>query len=145
VWPTADRRGDLLWRHDSGGTRPFPFVRTLRPSLAAWSSCPHRARAVSDVRGAEDGERITTIRTRLLAAYHDGRIELFYPRVFSYQLQSPLCVRGLGDWLYDEFTLSPDGRIIHEIEWAGFPDDEGSRWIIEATDIEFQWIPNDPA
>jgi hypothetical protein len=47
----------------------------------------------------------------------------------------------LGDWLYDEFTLSPDGHIIHEIEWAGFPHDEGSRWIIEASDIEVQWIP----
>ena len=89
----------------------------------------------------EDGERITTIRTRLLAGYHDGYIELFYPRVFKYQIQSPSCVRGLGDWLYDEFTLSPDGHVIHEIEWAGLPDCEGSRWIIEASDIEFQWVP----
>src|SRR5688572_4321394 len=111
--------------------------------------CPHdgwlESFTVSEVRGAEDGERITTIRTRLLAAYHHGHIELFYPHVFSYQLQSPSCVRGLGDWLYDEFTLSPEGHIIHEIEWAGFGDDQGSRWIIEASDIEFQWIPNNPA
>ncbi len=63
--------------------------------------CPHdgwlESFTVSEVPGAEDGESITTIRTRLLAAYHDGHIELFYPRVFSYQIQSPSCVRGLGD------------------------------------------------
>jgi hypothetical protein len=106
--------------------------------------CPHdgwlESLAVSEVRGAGDGESITTIRTRLLGAYHDGHIELFYPRVFSYDLQSPSCIRDLGEWLYDEFTLSPDGHIIHEIEWAGLPRDESSRWIIEASDVEFQWI-----
>ena len=108
--------------------------------------CPHdgwlESVSISEPAAGDRGEeRITAIRVRLLGAYHDGHIELFYPRVFSYQLQSPSCVRGLGDWLYDEFTLSPDGRIIHEIEWAGFSDDEASRWIIEASDIEFQWIP----
>lgn len=95
---------------------------------------------VAEIPGT-DAERITTIRTRLLSAYHDGFIELFYPRVFSYTLESPSCVRGLGDWRYDEFTLSPNGHVIHEIEWAGFPHDKGSRWIIEASDVEFQWIP----
>ena len=85
--------------------------------------------------------RITSLRVRLLAAHHDGFIELFYPRVFNYSLTSPTCERGLGDWLYDEFRLSPTGKIIHEIEWAGFPHDEDSRWIIEASDIEYKWIP----
>ncbi len=107
--------------------------------------CPHdswlESFTVSEVRGSDEAKRITTIRTRLLGAYHDGHIELFYPRVFRYQLHSPSCVRGLGDWRYDEFTLSPDGHVIHEIEWAGFPYEEGSRWIIEASDIEYQWMP----
>lgn len=76
-------------------------------------------------------KRATAIRTRLLAAYHDGYIEFFYPRVFAYTLESPSCVRGLGDWLYDEFRLSPGGNVIHEIEWAGAPGDNGSRWVIE--------------
>jgi hypothetical protein len=87
-------------------------------------------------------ERITAMRVRLMGAYHDGFIELFYPRVFRYSFQIPVCVRGMGDWRYDEFRLSPNGHVIHEIEWAGFPHTEGSRWIIEASDIEYQWIPN---
>jgi hypothetical protein len=107
--------------------------------------CPHDGWlenvAISEIVGGNDAERITTIRIRLLGAYHDGFIELFYPRVVSYRLESPSSVRGLGDWLYDEFTLSAEGNIIHEIEWRGFPKDEGSRWIIEASDIEFRWIP----
>jgi hypothetical protein len=76
-----------------------------------------------------------------LGAYHDGFIELFYPRVLRYSLCSPSSVRGLGDWRYDEFRVAPDGHLIHEIEWAGFSRGEGSRWIIEASDLEFQWLP----
>jgi hypothetical protein len=85
--------------------------------------------------------RITTIRVRLSGRYGDGYIELFYPRVFGYELHSYSCTRGLGDWRYDEFTLSSSGRLVHEIEWAGFPDVEGSRWVIKASDVEFLWIP----
>jgi hypothetical protein len=108
--------------------------------------CPHdgwlESVTISEpAKGERSEERITEIRVRLLGPYHDGHIELCYPRAFNYQLQSPSCIRGLGDWLCDEFTLSPDGHIIHEIEWSGFPDGEGSRWIIEASDIEFKWIP----
>ena len=91
--------------------------------------------------GERSEQRVTAIRVRLFGAYHDGFIELFYPRVFSYSFQSPVCARGLGDWRYDEFRLSPAGHVIHEIEWAGFPHDEDSRWIIEVSDIEYQWIP----
>jgi hypothetical protein len=85
--------------------------------------------------------RMTTFRTRLVAAYHDGYIEFFYPQVFMYTLESPLCSGGLGDWLYDEFRLSPNGHVIHEIEWAGVLSGKGSRWVIEASDVRFQWIP----
>jgi hypothetical protein len=81
-------------------------------------------------------KRTTALKVRLLAAYHDGFIELFYPRVFSYSLLCSDCERGLGDWCYDEFRLSPAGHIIHEIEWT-----HGHRWLIEASDIEYQWIP----
>jgi hypothetical protein len=102
--------------------------------------CPHdgwlESITISEPAAGERSEkRITAIRVRLLGAHHDGHIELFYPHVFSYQLHSPSCGCGLGDWRYDEFTLSKDGRIFHEIEWA-----EGARWIIEASDIEFQWL-----
>jgi hypothetical protein len=88
-----------------------------------------------------DKTRGTTIRIRLMAAYHDGFVEFSYPNVFKYLLESPSCTSGLGDWRYDEFRLSPSGHVIHEIEWAGGPHEEGSRWIIEASDVQFQWIP----
>jgi hypothetical protein len=77
----------------------------------------------------------------LLGAYHDGFIELTYPRVFRYSLVACSSGRGLGDWLYDEFRVASGGHLVHEIEWAGFSDQEGSRWIIEASDVEFQWLP----
>lgn len=83
----------------------------------------------------------TTIQTRLLAAYHDGYIEFSYPRVFTYLFESASCAGGLGDWLYDEFRLSPGGHVVHEIEWAGSAASKVSRWIIEASDVEFRWIP----
>jgi hypothetical protein len=88
-----------------------------------------------------DKKRLTTIQTRLLAAYHDGYIELFYPHVFMYMFESPFCTNGLGDWLCDEFRLSSNGHVIHEIEWAGARSNKISRWIIEASDVQFHWIP----
>lgn len=108
--------------------------------------CPHDAWlegiTISEpATGERSEERCTAIRVRLLGAYHDGFIELFYPRVLRYSLSASSSLRGIGDWRYDEFRVAPDGRLIHEIEWAGFPREEGSRWIIEASDVEFQWIP----
>ena len=86
--------------------------------------------------------RSLSIRIRLFAAYHDGYIEFYYPSVFAYTLESQLCTNGLGDWLYDEFRLSSGGHLIHEIEWSGFPNGKDTRWIIEASDVEFRWIPD---
>ena len=106
--------------------------------------CPHDAWLESvlisePATGGRNEQRVTTIRARLLSAYHDGFIEFSYPHVFRYSLDSPSSPRGLGDWRYDEFRVSPAGRLIHEIEWSGFPGGEGSRWIIEASDVEFCW------
>jgi hypothetical protein len=86
-------------------------------------------------------KRVTSIRTRLWAAYHDGYIEFFYPNVFNYLIESPFCDSGVGDWLYDEFRLSDSGHVIHEIEWSARPNSKGSRWIIESSDVQFMWIP----
>ena len=106
--------------------------------------CPHdgwlETLVVSETADVER-KRKTSIVIRLLGAYHDGFIEFSYPDVFAYILGSPSCARGLGDWLYDEFRLSPNGHVIHEIEWAGVTNAEGSRWIIEASDVIFRWIP----
>ena len=108
--------------------------------------CPHDAwlenLAISEpAAGDRNEKRVTEIRTRLLGAYHDGVIDLHYLGVISYSLSSSSVGRGLGDWRYDEFRLHPNGHLIHEIEWAGFPGEAGSRWLIEATDVDFEWRP----
>ncbi len=106
--------------------------------------CPHdgwlESLSISET-SADKRKRVTTINIRLLAAYHDEYVEFFYPRVFKYTLLGSSSSGGIGDWLYDEFRLSPEGHVIHEIEWSGFPKGEDSRWIIEATDVEFRWVP----
>ena len=106
--------------------------------------CPHdgwlESLDIAEV-AAADKQRIMTIRVRLLAAYHNGYIEFFYQRVFSYLLESPSCASGLGDWRYDEFRLSPSGNVIHEIEWGSAPGSKGSRWFIESSEVEFRWSP----
>jgi hypothetical protein len=99
--------------------------------------CPHDGwlenLVISETAGT-DKKRTTAILIRLLASYHDGSLEFSYPAVYGYTFESRSCTRGLGDWRYDEFRLSPDGHLIHEIESAGFPKGEGARWIIEASD-----------
>jgi hypothetical protein len=108
--------------------------------------CPHDAWlegiTISEpAAGKRSEKRSCLIRMRLQGAYQDGFIELYYPSVLRYSLVTCSSARGIGDWLYDEFRVS-GGHLIHEIEWAGSPGEEGSRWIIEAADVEFQWLPN---
>lgn len=107
--------------------------------------CPHdawlEALEVCEPSSGERHEiRVLAMKARLLGAYHDGAIELHYPRVFNYTLTTTSGERGHGDWRYDEFRLSERGTLIHEIEWRGFPGGGGRRWLIEASDLEFQWV-----
>jgi hypothetical protein len=83
--------------------------------------------------------RTLSLRLRLLGAYHDGFIELLYPRLFAYRLNVEDGEMGHRDWRYDEFRVSDRGRVIHEIEWCG-PRRTG-RWLIEASDVQLQWVP----
>jgi len=108
--------------------------------------CPHDAWledvVISEPAVGDRSElRTTEIRVRLLGAYHDGFIELRYSGVIRYSVSSGSVVRGIGDWLYDEFRLHANGHLVHEIEWAGFSGEDGSRWFIEALDVEFKWSP----
>jgi hypothetical protein len=105
--------------------------------------CPHDAwLEFVEVREHASGERSKirnlSLSVRLLGAYRDGYIELHYPRVYSYALR---CDGGRGhcDWRYDELPLSPQGNLVHEIEWRGF--DDAGLWLIEASDLEFRWAP----
>jgi hypothetical protein len=109
--------------------------------------CPHDSWLESlellEHYGAESKEpRHLKLIVRLLGAYHDGHICLFYDDVKSYSFgfsgaaSRNALNRGNGDWLYDEFRLSQNGFLLHEIEW------ENSRWLIEATDVSLEWRPH---
>ena len=108
--------------------------------------CPHDAwleevRVEEPSTGERHEVRTVAIRVRLLGAYHNGHIELFYPRVFSYRLDSHDVEQGHRDWLYDEFRVDDAGRLIHEVEWEGARDT--GRWLIAASDIQFTWVPHE--
>ena len=89
--------------------------------------------------GGRHEQRTSTLTIRLLGAYHDGYIEFSYPDVHDYDLRGAHVGQGHGDWRYDEFRLSDSGRVIHEIEWASFG--QNNHWLIEASDIFHRWIP----
>jgi hypothetical protein len=90
--------------------------------------------------GARRANRICSIRILLLGAYHDCLLELTYPAVHSYLIENMGSPEGVGDWRYDEFRVTDDGRLIHEIEWAT-PGGHGARWVIEAADVQFNILP----
>lgn len=102
--------------------------------------CPHDAWLqefrISEGATASGQKRGNSAGLKLLGAYHDGLLLLHYPRLMSFNIQASALNGGLGDWRYDEFRLSTNGNLLHEIEWAS-----GARWLIEADDIEFQWQP----
>ncbi|HEX6623439.1 MAG TPA: hypothetical protein VF064_06980 [Pyrinomonadaceae bacterium] len=91
--------------------------------------------------GERQQYRTVEIAVRLLAAYHDGQIELVYTNVYSYSLDLPAVAlpadnRGHRDWLYDEIGLSEQGNVLHEIEWS-----RAGGWLIECEDISYRWKP----
>jgi hypothetical protein len=95
-----------------------------------------RVEFAEHARGERGEERSLSLKVRLLGAYHDGYIELEYPRVLSYAIESVDTERGHGDWRYDEFRVSDRGVLIHEVEFSS----GGSGWVIEASDVVFRWI-----
>jgi hypothetical protein len=106
--------------------------------------CPHdawleTATFSESSTGSRNEVRTSTLTVRLLGAYHDGHIEFVYPEVRAYELNMSHLAQGHGDWRYDEFRVTPAGRVIHEIEWAVFG--YAGRWLIEAADVSHRWIP----
>ena len=108
-------------------------------------ACPHDAWVESltvsePCSGNRQEYRSLEISLRLLAAYHDGHIQITYKDVRSYSLNTPVNFQatligiGHGDWLTDEIRLSESGLVIHEIEFS-----RGSRWLIECGDIVYEW------
>jgi hypothetical protein len=110
--------------------------------------CPHDAWLESaTLRELSSGERCeartTELSLLLLGAYHDLKLWIVYKGVVSLNVDGPNLVNGHGDWRYDEFRVSEDGRLVHEIEWASHKDH--ARWIITAEDIEYDVVPVAPA
>lgn len=143
-----ERYRDYLQQHRAS----FP-PGALSLATAPWyfdfddHRCPHDAwlQKVSlsePASGERQEKRTNTLSIRLLGAYHDGEIEFLYPRVFRYDLAMTDVVHGHHDWRYDEFRLSEGGHLVHEIEWSG-PKATG-RWLIQANDVEYRWIPRAP-
>jgi hypothetical protein len=85
--------------------------------------------------------RTTLIVLRLLGAYHDGHIVFRYSGVQSYSVVAQSCAQGLGDWLSDEFTVSPSGTVTHRIKWSGRGPRRETLWAIECREVSYEWIP----
>jgi hypothetical protein len=106
--------------------------------------CPHDAwleyaRVDERSTGENHEVRSVAITISLLGAYHDGTIEIHYPKVFEYRFNSFALDGGHHDWRYDEFRLNERGQVIHEIEWNGCRN--SSSWLIVASDVLFKWRP----
>lgn len=104
------------------------------------SGCPHDAWLESVViaepsEGEHHEIRNNTIKIELLAAYHDGIIIFEYTGLIAYKFACSKTADGHGDWLYDQFRISDDGKLLHEIEW------EYGNWEIEAADVLYSWKP----
>jgi hypothetical protein len=97
--------------------------------------------AISEADGDARGGCVS-IRIRLLNGWGDGHIELSYSRVHAYRLDLHHGERGHRDWRYDEFRLTGDGHLLHEIEW--WSSEETGTWLIEADDVEHRFTPLDP-
>jgi hypothetical protein len=87
--------------------------------------------------GERNEIRSLEIFVRLLAAYHDGFIELTYKNVRGYSLGKPVdsSLPNHRDWLNDEIRLSENGLVLHEIIW------ESGEWLIECEDVIYEWKP----
>ena len=77
------------------------------------------------------------IRIQLVNAWGDGVITLDYLAVHAYRLSAFDISGSHDDWRYDEFRLSENGFMLHEIEWRSFPG--YAVWEIEAEDIQYRW------
>ena len=107
-------------------------------------NCPHDAwfeQAV--IREPSTGERQeirhTELELTLLGAYQDVRIWITYKGVTGLNIGAAGLNEGHGDWRYDEFRLTDEGLLIHEIEWARYKTQ--STWIVTAKDIEYRSGP----
>jgi hypothetical protein len=104
---------------------------------------PHDARLISLT--IDDSASLDlvppSITVRLKSAQEDGVIEFHYSEVFHYAFTYQGDFYGHQDWRYDEFRITDKNHLIHEIEWCGAI--KTGKWLIEASDVCYTWIPKD--
>ncbi len=119
------------------------------PALFEWATsdwyynfndprCPHDAWLESftfkeHASGERDEIRKLGLEIKLLGAYHDLYLTFTYKNIKSYNLEANHLDNGHRDWMLDEYRLSENGLLIHEIEWVG--STKTARWWIECEDI----------
>ncbi|MEM7430926.1 MAG: hypothetical protein AAF351_03185 [Pseudomonadota bacterium] len=104
--------------------------------------CPHdgwlnSVTIFEDATGDREAERRVGIETVLLGPYHDLLLTFRYQNVSNYSISGCDLDRSGGhyNWRYDEFRLSEEGLLVHEIEWASIL--EHGRWLIECEDVAY--------
>ena len=123
---------------------------TFQFAIADWhynmqeSRCPHDAWVKSlqifeKASATSIRKRNLQIHLKLLGAYHDGEINIYYENVRSYNFTlkaDGFDLKSHGDWLIDEITLTDKNYLIHEIEFS-----LSGEWQIECEKIIYEWQP----
>jgi hypothetical protein len=94
-----------------------------------------------DATGERRQLRTVNIDLRLLGAFHDGYIDLHYTNVADYHIagggsEGDHGHDGHGDWYVDDFHVSSQGKVVHEILFS-----RGYIWSIECDDVVHEWLP----
>jgi hypothetical protein len=111
--------------------------------------CPHGASCGSIVMEtpveeiATDGYRGGEIQVRLLTPGRIGYLVLTYTRIRSHSLvlYTPMAEEETASYsslIVDEVTLTEQGKVIHEVQFAS------GHWLIECADIISEWKPISP-
>ena len=86
----------------------------------------------------ENGLRPIRIELRLLGPYHDRYFDFSYQRISNYTFDLPKSSNlppysGHGDLLFQEFRLSDDNKLCHELQFSS-----GRRFYVECDQITIQ-------
>lgn len=117
-------------------TKSFVLARWYRDPRN--HECPHDSWLLNLTIDADFSlERKLNLDLRLLGAYHDKILKFQYFNVINLDVGfAGLEKENVGDWLYDEFDVTEEGMISHEILWQ-----EASRpWKIVAEKVVFTSI-----
>lgn len=124
-----------------------PVVHQLATSSWYYSGdhprSPHDARlrtlSISEERNLLSGSCQLNIIVHLLSAARSLQLRFVYLDVHRYCLDYVGGSHGHQDWRFDEFRLSSEKQLEHEIEWAGAG--RRARWTIVSSDLLFESQP----